>query len=112
MNVPKFKFNVWNLICFSSAGEPVAFIMEQDFLIPGSSSSHSDGGLQHEQIPPLPPDDDDEPEDPVSAPASSELVGGATSLTNVIVDDSPLQNQMQKNKECKSNEFPAPRQLF
>ena len=30
--------------------------------------------------------------------------GGARpkQYSNVIVDDSPLQNQMQKNKECKS----------
>ena len=31
--------------------------------------------------------------------------GGARpkQYSNVIVDDSPLQNQMEKNKECKSN---------
>ena len=48
---------------------------------------------------------DTETEDMGSNPEEEPHFGGARpkQYSNVIVDDSPLQNQMEKNKECKKN---------
>lgn len=50
----------------------------------------------------IPPTHDSRPPDSEGELGVAGSGGGdAASSTNVIVDDSPLQNQMQKNKECK-----------
>ena len=74
---------------------------EEDFLLSDPSDLvQGEGGVATMAmamgvvpVPALPPDEDED-EDEEGNPS-------LMAATNVIVDDSPLQNQMQKNKECE-----------
>ena len=68
--------------------------MSTNSLVSGNGPSRGDLRLSDDGIPTT-------MQNGVEIDSEARLVPATRTVSNVIVDDSPLQNQMEKNKECK-----------
>ena len=92
MRIDDLCFHNTNLDSDSTALDNIK--MSTNSLLPGNGPSRGDLKLLNDGAPTIMQNGTD-------LESEAHLVPATRPASNVIVDDSPLQNQMEKNKECK-----------